>query len=104
MRYICKSFKPNKGTSKDKQTGKEFSWDNINIQCEVVDDNPKAVQPVGENWREIISVKNDFNSVVITNGLKVDNFYGLLGCEIRPLYNRWGKVQNISIVAIDGKF
>lgn len=104
MRYIVKAFKLNKGSSKDKKTGADFSWDKIDLLCEVKDDNPSAPQPVGENWREVISVKNDFNSVVISNGIKVENFVSLLGCEIKPFYNRWGKVESVSVISRDAKF
>ncbi len=104
MRYIVKSYKPNKGKSKDRATGNEYSWDKVDFQCVTKDERPNAVEPVGELWREVLSVPNSFATVVITNGFPVTCFDDLRGCEVTPLYNRWGKVEALSVVAVNAKF
>ena len=104
MRYIVKAYRPNKGVSKDKTTGKEFSWDKMDLQLAVRDDRPNVPTPVGEDWRETISVKNDFNNVVIKSGRPVNNFDELIGCEVLPLYDRWGKISSVQILSQNAKF
>ena len=104
MRYIVKAYRPNKGVSKDKTTGKEFSWDKMDLQLAVRDDRPNVPTPVGEDWRETISVKNDFNNVVIKSGRPVNNFDELIGCEVLPLYDRWGKISSVQIISQNAKF
>ena len=104
MRYIVKAYRPNKGTSKDKTTGNEFSWDKMDLQLAVRDDRTNVPMPVGEDWRETISIKNDFNNVVIKCGRPVNNFDELLGCEVLPLYDRWGKISSVQIISQNAKF
>lgn len=106
MRYIVKAYRPNKGVSKDKSTGREFSWDKMDLQLAVRDDRPNVPTPVGEDWRETISIKNEINNnnVVIKSGFTVNSFDDLIGCEVLPLYDRWGKISSVQIISQNAKF
>lgn len=103
MRYIVKAYRQNKGSFKNKD-GVDIHYDKIDLQCATKDQRPNAIDPVGEAWRETISINNDFSNVVVTNGLAVTSFNDLIGCEIKPFYNRWGKTETVSVVAVNAKF
>ena len=104
MKYVVVGVERSKGSFDDRQTKEKIEYDNILLHCFVHDDSPKQRTELLDGHRTtILKVKNDFASRVSLNDMPVKHFGELMGCEIKPYYDRFGGIDCISVVAIDGQ-
>ena len=103
MKYVVVGVERSKGDFEAKDSKEKIAYDNIMLHCFVQDDSPKQRTELLEgNRTAVLKVKNDFDQYVSLNGNPVKHFGELLGCEIKPYYNRYGSIDCISVVTIDG--
>ena len=104
MKYVVVGVENAKGSFKDQKTNQDISYDNILLHCFTEDDNPKKkTELLDGHATAVLKVKNDFNSVVVLNGAPVKGFVELMGCEVKPYFNQYGRLDCISVVSIDGE-
>ena len=104
MRYVVVGIERSAGSFEDRQTKEKIQFDNILLHCFVDDDSPRQRTELLDGHRTaILKVKNDFANRVSLNGISAKHFGELMGCEIKPFYDRYGNVDCISVISIDGQ-
>lgn len=104
MKYVVVGVEHSKGEFEDRQTKEKIGYDNMLLHCFVHDDSPRQRTELLNGTRTaVIKVKNDFAMYVSLNGNAVKHFSELVGCEIKPFYNRFGNVDVISVITTDGQ-
>ena len=104
MKYVVVGVERSNGSFEDRQTKKKIEYDNIFLHCFVNDDSPRQrTELLDGHCTMVLKVKNDFATMVSLNGIPAKNFGELMGCEIKPYYNRFGDIDCISVVSIDGQ-
>ena len=91
MKYVVVGVARSQGEFK----GREY--DNIMLHC-LTD-----AEVLNGHKTEILKVKNDFKSKVEANGNPVDKFTDLVGCEVKPYFDRFGGIELLKVVSIDGQ-
>ena len=102
MRFVVFGCQPNAGEKK-KPDGTMMVWNKVDLQCICSDPSPVAKKKCDSgNYAQVISVKNDFDRFVITNGFQVHSFSDLRFCEIDVSIGFTGKVEAITVLSQDG--
>ena len=71
-------------------------YDNIKLHCftdSEIEEGHKT---------EILKVKNNFAERVELNGNNLKYFRELVGCEIKPFFDRFGGIECIRVMSTDG--
>lgn len=103
MKFVVVGVERSKGSFESRDTKEKVEYDNIMLHCSVEDDSPKQRTELLAGFRTtVLKVKNDFDNFVSLNGAPLKHFGELEGCEIKPYYNRFGSIDCISVVSIDG--